>query len=201
MNERRVIALGFFDGVHIGHGALLKKTYERARELDAVPSAMSRGEIVTGSILRSHSRKVDAAADVGAGHHGSDLCKTLRIAERAAQNVVSDERADNRADCADQEDDEHAARVFPDAAEVALQKQQRDCHRNDNAPDDIVIQRGVGRDNAEVCEHHGHDQRDDGAGDLGGPLVFLLEEDGQRDADTHDAHQTPNVVCCNQRMA
>ena len=41
MNKRRVIALGFFDGVHIGHGALLKKTYERARELDAVPSAMS----------------------------------------------------------------------------------------------------------------------------------------------------------------
>lgn len=41
MNKRRVIALGFFDGVHIGHGALLKKTYERARELDVVPSAMS----------------------------------------------------------------------------------------------------------------------------------------------------------------
>ena len=41
MNERRVIALGFFDGVHIGHGALLKKTYERARELGAIPSAMS----------------------------------------------------------------------------------------------------------------------------------------------------------------
>ena len=41
MIERRVIALGFFDGVHIGHGALLKKTCERATELGAIPAAMS----------------------------------------------------------------------------------------------------------------------------------------------------------------
>ena len=41
MNERRVIALGFFDGVHIGHGALLRKTRERAAELGLVPAAMS----------------------------------------------------------------------------------------------------------------------------------------------------------------
>ena len=38
---RRAIALGFFDGVHIGHGALLKKTTERARELKVTPSVLS----------------------------------------------------------------------------------------------------------------------------------------------------------------
>ena len=38
---RRAIALGFFDGVHIGHGALLKKTKERAQELGVVPSVLS----------------------------------------------------------------------------------------------------------------------------------------------------------------
>ena len=38
---KRAIALGFFDGVHIGHGALLRKTQERARALGATPSVLS----------------------------------------------------------------------------------------------------------------------------------------------------------------
>lgn len=36
---KRVIALGFFDGVHLGHGALLEQTVALAGELDAVPVA------------------------------------------------------------------------------------------------------------------------------------------------------------------
>lgn len=38
---KRVVALGFFDGVHIGHAALLRLTVQRAQELGAVPSAIS----------------------------------------------------------------------------------------------------------------------------------------------------------------
>ncbi len=52
MAEKRVIALGFFDGVHLGHGALLKKTLERARELGVHSAAFtfdrSPREFVTG---------------------------------------------------------------------------------------------------------------------------------------------------------
>ena len=40
-NQLKVIALGFFDGVHLGHGALLRRVAERARELDAVPCAFT----------------------------------------------------------------------------------------------------------------------------------------------------------------
>ena len=38
---KRVIALGFFDGVHIGHAALLQRTRQRAEELGAMPSVLS----------------------------------------------------------------------------------------------------------------------------------------------------------------
>ncbi len=39
--QRNVIALGFFDGVHLGHGALLRTVAERAAQLGAVPSAFT----------------------------------------------------------------------------------------------------------------------------------------------------------------
>ena len=39
--QRRVIALGFFDGVHMGHGALLRRVKEEADRLGAVPAAFT----------------------------------------------------------------------------------------------------------------------------------------------------------------
>lgn len=38
---KRVIALGFFDGVHLGHAALLNRVKERAAERGALPSVLS----------------------------------------------------------------------------------------------------------------------------------------------------------------
>ena len=39
--QRKVIALGFFDGVHMAHGALLRTVAERAKEVDALPCAFT----------------------------------------------------------------------------------------------------------------------------------------------------------------
>lgn len=39
--KKRVIALGFFDGVHNGHAALMRRTYQVAKEIGAVPSAFT----------------------------------------------------------------------------------------------------------------------------------------------------------------
>lgn len=54
--DRKVIALGFFDGVHIGHGALLRRTREEADRLGASPAAFTFDrppkEVVTGTPVR-----------------------------------------------------------------------------------------------------------------------------------------------------
>lgn len=39
--EKRVVALGFFDGVHLGHAALLKRTRELAAQLDVRPALLT----------------------------------------------------------------------------------------------------------------------------------------------------------------
>ena len=39
--KKRVIALGFFDGVHNGHAALMRRTYEVAQRIGATPSAFT----------------------------------------------------------------------------------------------------------------------------------------------------------------
>ena len=48
--NKRVIALGFFDGVHRGHGALLERVVEKSRELGAVASAFTFDRSPTAAI-------------------------------------------------------------------------------------------------------------------------------------------------------
>lgn len=40
-NRKRAMALGFFDGVHIGHAALMNMTKKRAAEIGAIPSVLT----------------------------------------------------------------------------------------------------------------------------------------------------------------
>ncbi|MCI7157823.1 MAG: riboflavin biosynthesis protein RibF, partial [Flintibacter sp.] len=49
-NTKRVIALGFFDGVHKGHGALLSTVTRRAQELDAAACAFTFDSSPTAAI-------------------------------------------------------------------------------------------------------------------------------------------------------
>lgn len=51
-DQKRAVALGFFDGVHLGHQALLRRTVQRAGELGLTPAVLtfdpSPREFVTG---------------------------------------------------------------------------------------------------------------------------------------------------------
>ena len=50
-NVRRVVALGFFDGVHLGHGALLRRVGAIAAQKGAVPAAVTFDTHPTNLIL------------------------------------------------------------------------------------------------------------------------------------------------------
>ena len=41
MAKKKVMALGFFDGIHIGHAALMNMIIKRAREYDAEPAVLT----------------------------------------------------------------------------------------------------------------------------------------------------------------
>ncbi len=70
--QRRAIALGYFDGVHKGHHALMERTVQRARELggtaavftfDAHPSTLVTGQPVP--LLTSHLHRADEIKRLG----------------------------------------------------------------------------------------------------------------------------------------
>lgn len=59
----RVIALGFFDGVHKGHGALLRRAAEAAAELGAAPAAFTFDAHPTQVILGQSSPLLTTPAE------------------------------------------------------------------------------------------------------------------------------------------
>lgn len=60
---KRVIALGFFDGVHLGHGELLKRTKERAAEINAMPSVLSFDVHPDTLVFGSDVKLISSATD------------------------------------------------------------------------------------------------------------------------------------------
>lgn len=86
---KRVIALGFFDGVHVGHQALLNLAFQRARELNAVPSAFTfdahPSALILGTPVPLLSTPADRAGlmrrccgirDVIVGHYDQRMMRT-----------------------------------------------------------------------------------------------------------------------------
>ena len=58
-----VLALGFFDGIHLGHGALLDKTKERAKELGLPPAVFTFDRHPRQVITGKPTPLINSAAD------------------------------------------------------------------------------------------------------------------------------------------
>ncbi len=67
--KKRVVALGFFDGVHIGHGALLEMTVRRAAEKEAFAAVMT---------YSNHPSSVVAPAAVKLINTTEERCTLIR---------------------------------------------------------------------------------------------------------------------------
>jgi riboflavin kinase/FMN adenylyltransferase len=64
MNSRKtVIAMGFFDGIHIGHGALLQKCVERAREEGAEPAVLTFDNHPDNFVKKEKVELINSATD------------------------------------------------------------------------------------------------------------------------------------------
>ena len=81
---------------------------------------------------------------------------------------------------------------------VALQKQQGDPHRHREIPHDIIIEDAAVGDDGQVRGSQGHQQGDEGPGDLGRPGIALLQPHGQSHRDAHEGQQCPGVVLRHQ---
>ncbi len=110
MENKKVIALGFFDGVHLGHGALLSLCAQRAKELGVMPAAFTfdvhPSSFITGSPTPLLSTPSDRAElmnryygieSVIVGHYDQRMMKTpwrafvtdLLVGEHHAVHLVA----------------------------------------------------------------------------------------------------------------
>ena len=84
MKEKRVIALGFFDGVHLGHAALLRTARQRAEELGAEPCLLTfdchPDELVSGVKVELLNSPADRAY-IASRYFGIERVLTIHFDE------------------------------------------------------------------------------------------------------------------------
>ena len=87
--KKRVIALGFFDGVHLGHGALLERTKARSLEYGVASAALTfdrhPDELVHGVRVPLLNTSAERESLIGDLYGVGELLSLHFDAERMAQ--------------------------------------------------------------------------------------------------------------------
>ena len=61
--KKRVLALGFFDGIHVGHAALMEQTLRVAEKLGAEPAVLTFDEHPDTFVKKTRVELINSAAD------------------------------------------------------------------------------------------------------------------------------------------
>jgi len=61
--KKRVLALGFFDGIHVGHAALMEQTLRVAKKLGAEPAVLTFDEHPDTFVKKTRVELINSAAD------------------------------------------------------------------------------------------------------------------------------------------
>lgn len=165
-----------------GHGEIIRydrRGHQRAVGLEGV----------------GQGHEVDTAADIRAGHHGRHLGQPVY---HGAENRRPQQGSADRPCRADEKHEEHPPRFPPDLRHVGLEQQQGNGHRHGVSPDDVVKQGRVRRQDADVDQHQGENQGDDGSRHLRSPGIGLFQINRRSDGRAHHRQQHPRIFRTNQ---
>ena len=89
MTKQKVMALGFFDGIHVGHAALINMIKQRADETGAEPAVLTF-DVHPDNLVFNKTMHPQAQAHWFEASKAQNLDKWVRVADKAVKKFGTD---------------------------------------------------------------------------------------------------------------